>query len=826
MPAKQGLYDPKNEHDACGIGFVANIKGVKSHDIVQQSLSVLCNLDHRGARGSEPNTGDGAGILLQVPHNYFSVSLEEELGVTLPEPGHYGVGMVFLPQPEDHRRYCVETFDRIVAEEGQSVLAWRPVKTDNSALGDWAKAHEPAMYQVFIGRDPESGDALHFERVLYVIAKRAAHEIRHSDEGEGDSFYLASLSHRTIVYKGMLTPDQVAEYFTELSDPHVETAICLVHSRFSTNTFPSWERAHPYRYIIHNGEINTLRGNENWMYTRQAMFQSEHFGDDLRRLFPIIEPDGSDSAKFDNALEFLHLSGRSMAHAIMMMIPEPWEKHESMADEKKAFYEYHACLMEPWDGPASIAFTDGSIVGAVLDRNGLRPSRYYVTKDDRVIMGSEVGMLDVDPENVLHKGRLQPGRMFLIDTEEGRIVADEELKHEIATERPYRQWLDDNLVDFEDLPDVEHLHDDRQHEEVLQRQQVFGYSFEDLRVQLTPMATNAFWPLGSMGNDAALAVLSDRPQLLYSYFKQLFAQVTNPPIDPIREELVTATETTLGSERNLLVPAPESCRQLRLKMPILKNDELEKLKIVDRPGLQADVLPMLFDASAGQAGLEEALGDLYAAADAAIESGTTILVLSARDFDAARAPIPALLASSGLHHHLIRCGTRSQVGVVIESGEPREVHHFCLLLGYGANAINPYIVYESLADMIREGMLVDLGFAETMDNYNKAVVKGIVKVMSKMGISTFKSYRGAQIFEAVGIKQAVIDEYFTWTDSRVEGIGLDVIAEESAMRHRSAFPEIDADGRTLAVGTPVAAGGSYRRLRGISRLRQSHRRPL
>ena len=803
MPPKQGLYDPKNEHDACGIGFVANIKGVKSHDILQQSLSILCNLDHRGARGSEMNTGDGAGVLIQVPHQFFAEVLTEELGRELPAPGQYGVGMVYLPQNDAHRRHCTNAFDRIVSEEGQSVLAWRRVPTRNDALGNWAKQHEPAMHQVFIGRSADITTDMAFERKLYVIAKRAAHEIRHNDEEEGDSFYLSSLSHRTIVYKGMLTPGQVGPYFIELSDPRMETAIALVHSRFSTNTFPSWERAHPYRYIIHNGEINTLRGNQNWMYARQSMLRSKLFGSDLPRLLPIIEEDGSDSAKFDNTLEFLHLSGRSLAHAVMMMIPEPWEKHESMAEEKRAFYEYHACLMEPWDGPASIAFTDGSIVGAVLDRNGLRPSRYYITKDDRVIMGSEVGMLDIDPQDVLHNGRLQPGRMFLVDTAEGRIVADEELKQRIATEHPYRQWLNDNLVDFEDLPDVELPHDERPHEEVLQHQQLFGYSFEDLRVQLMPMAKNALWPLGSMGNDAALAVLSDRPQLLYNYFKQLFAQVTNPPIDPIREELVTATETTLGAERNLLEPGPESCQQLRLKSPVLKNDELEKLKGVNELGIRADVLPMLFEVAEGERGMQWALKELFAAADAAIAGGATILILSDRDFDAEWAPIPALLASSGLHHHLIRRNTRTRVGIVIESGEPREVHHFCLLLGYGANAINPYMVYASLNDMIREGMLQDLGFAEAMDNYNKAVVKGIVKVMSKMGISTLKSYLGAQIFEAVGIKQAVVDEYFTWTDSRVEGIGLEVIAEESAMRHRAAFPETESDGRSLD------AGGEY-----------------
>ncbi|MEE2659006.1 MAG: glutamate synthase large subunit [Candidatus Latescibacterota bacterium] len=801
-PQPQGLYHPKHEHDACGIGFVAHIKGQRSHDIVQQALEVLDNLDHRGARGAEETTGDGAGILMQVPHEFLAAVMVEQ-GVQLPAPGEYGVGMLFLPRAREvDRHFCESAFESIAREEGFTVLGWRDVPTDNSSVGNWARGHEPFHRQVFLQRPDGIGDdPLAFERKLYILGKRASHEIRHSEEEEGDAFYVSSLSHRTIVYKGMLTPQQVPEYFEDLCDARVESAICLVHSRFSTNTFPSWERAHPYRYLIHNGEINTLRGNENWMHTRQAMLDSELFGDNLDKLFPIVEEDGSDSAKLDNAVEFLHLGGRSLAHAVMMAIPEPWEKHEAMSDEKKAFYEFHSCLMEPWDGPASIAFTDGTVVGAILDRNGLRPSRYYVTKDDRVIMGSEVGVLSVEPELVAHKGRLQPGRIFLVDTAEGRIIDDEELKHAMATEHPYREWLDANLIDFEDLPDVELPQATRDHDEILERQQTFGFNFEDIRITLTPMAKNAFWPLGSMGNDAALAVLSDRPRLLYDYFKQLFAQVTNPPIDPIREELVTATETTLGSEGNLLNPQPESCRQLRLTLPILTDGELAKLKGVDRPGLKAQVLPMLYSVCEGEAGLRKALDELFAAAETAIENGATILILSDRDFDADRAPIPALLASAGLHHHLIRAGKRGKTGLVIESGEPREVHHYCLLLGYGANAINPYMVYESLADMIAEKVLPeDLGHGKAVDNYNKGVIKGIVKVMSKMGISTFKSYRGAQIFEAVGIKQEVVDEFFTWTDTRVEGIGLDVIARETQLRHKQAYPPYASNGKALDVG--------------------------
>ena len=810
FPPKQGLYDPRHEHDACGIGFVAHIKGRRSHGIVRDALEMLGCLDHRGARGAEPDTGDGAGLLLQIPDRFFRETLDAQ-DVVLPEPGAYGVGMVYLPRPHAaHRRFCEQALEEIVREEGQRVLGWRQVPTDHSSLGGWARSHEPVMAQVFIDR-AEGLDEMAFERKLYVIGKRAAHEIRHSAEEEGDAFYLASISCRTICYKGMLTPAQLPLYFPELTDPRVEASIALVHSRFSTNTFPSWERAHPYRYIIHNGEINTLRGNVNWMKTRESMLRSERFGGDLAKLLPIIEEDGSDSAMFDNCLEFLHLGGRTLPQALMMMIPEPWERHEEMSDAKKAFYEFHACLMEPWDGPASIAFTDGTVVGATLDRNGLRPSRYYVTRDDRVIMGSEVGVLEVPPEQVLHKGRLQPGRMFLVDTGEGRIITDEELKHQVAVEHPYRQWLHDGLVDFHDLHAAPPENVARGHEEILQRQQVFGFTFEDLRVHLQSMATRALWPTGSMGNDAALAVLSDRPRLLYDYFKQLFAQVTNPPIDPIREELVTATETTLGAERNLLHPEPESCRQIRLSTPTLTDPELARLKALDRPGFQVKVLPMLFDAGGGKEALRNALDGLYADAEAAIDGGANILILSDRGFDSSRAPIPALLASAGLHHHLIRKGKRTRTGLVVETGEPREVHHFCLLLGYGANAINPYMVYETLGDMIREGMLTDLDFDQAVYNFNKAVEKGVVKVMSKMGISTFKSYRGAQIFEAVGIRESVVDEFFTWTDSRVEGVDLEVIAEECRRRHAAAFPRFEANGGVLDVGGEYQwrRGGEY-----------------
>ncbi len=800
FPRKQGLYDPQFEHDACGIGFVANVKGEKSNAIVRQALTAVKNLTHRGARGAEPNTGDGAGILLQTPHAFLQRACDEA-GIDLPPFGEYGVGMVFLPPDPDLRQNCEQRFEEIIREEGQRLLGWRTVPTNNASLGKTALSCEPFVRQVFIGRNPTIQDDMAFERKLYVIRKRAENAVRYSGIKGCDSFYLASLSYRTVVYKGMLTAEQLEEYYPDLLDPAMEAAIALFHSRFSTNTFPSWERAHPYRYMIHNGEINTLRGNINWMHARESMLVSELFGDDLPKLLPIIHADGSDSAMFDNCLEFLTLGGRSLPHAVMMMIPEPWSNHESMSDEKKAFYEYHSCLMEPWDGPASIAFTDGTVVGAVLDRNGLRPSRYYVTRDDLVVMASEVGVLDIPPDRVLHKGRLQPGRMFLVDTAEGRIVGDEELKHRMATEHPYRLWLDEHLVPLEDLPEPPPTWErEPAYQTLLQRQQAFGYTFEELRIILGPMAKNGVEPVGSMGNDTPLAVLSDRPQLLYNYFKQLFAQVTNPPIDSIREEIITATETMLGSERNLLVPEPEDCRQIKLQHPILTNDELEKIRHVDLPGFKPATLPILFEPGEDGPGLERAMDELCRQASRAISDGTNILILSDRDVDPENAPIPALLAVAGLHHHLIREGTRTKVSLVLESGEPREVHHFSLLIGYGADAINPYLAYETLEDMIWQGMLTDITPEKALKNYIKAAVKGVVKTMSKMGISTIQSYRGAQIFEALGLNQDVIDRYFTWTPSRVGGVGIDVIAKEAQMRHARAFPDRQTNGRTLDVG--------------------------
>jgi glutamate synthase (ferredoxin) len=800
-PPKQGLYDPQFEHDSCGVGFVVNVKGRKSHTIIQQALQALCNLDHRGACGCEANTGDGAGILMQVPHE-FLVGAAEKLGFKLPAPGQYGVGMLFMPKNPADREAVKAALAQIISGEGQALLGWRDIPTDNSSLGKTAVAAEPHMMQVFIGRNPALKDDQSFERKLYVVRKLAEQQIRYGGKVPGGNwFYVSSLSGRTVIYKGMLMPEQVKKYFADLRDPVMATALALVHSRFSTNTFPSWDRAHPYRYIAHNGEINTLRGNINWMHASQANFVSELFGDDIKKVLPVINTDGSDSAMFDNAVELLVMAGRELPHAMMMMIPEPWENHESMSPEKRAFYEYHSCLMEPWDGPASIAFTDGIRIGACLDRNGLRPSRYYVTKDDMVIMASEAGVLQVEPERILQKGRLQPGRMFLVDTEQGRIVADEELKNKFARAYPYQEWLEKYHVLLENLPEPAE-HTEPTHRKTLQLQQAFGYTFEDLRFLIGPMAKDGVQPLGSMGTDTPLAVLSNKPQLLYNYFKQLFAQVTNPPIDPIREEIITSTETMVGSRGGLLNPRPDSCALIKLEHPILTNEQLEKLRQVNRPGFKAATLPILFPPDGGAKGLEDALENLFAAAEKAIASGVNILVLSDRGVDAQNAPIPALLAVAGLHHHLIRKGARGRVGLVLESGEPREVHHFALLIGYGCSAINPYLAFESLDAMIRDGLLVNLDYKTAVKKYIKGAIKGVVKTMAKMGISTVQSYRGAQIFEAVGLNSAVVDKYFTWTPSRIQGVGLDVLAEESRSRHSHAFPDRPVNG-------VLDAGGQY-----------------
>jgi len=799
-PRKQGLYDPRYEKDACGVGFVADIQGRKSHLIVQQALTALDNLRHRGACGCEQNTGDGAGILLQLPHEFLKKATREAK-ITLPGAGEYGVGVAFLPKKDADRLECEKRVERIIKEEGQAFLGWRTVPTDGSGLGETAQSTEPFVRQFFIGRSSKLQDDMAFERKLYVIRKLAEAAIRYDKKFKGGySFYVSSLSCRTISYKGMLISNQVPEFFPDLKDPAMESALAMVHSRFSTNTFPSWDRAHPYRYVAHNGEINTLRGNVNWMFTRQALCQSEVFGDDMKKIMPVVRMDGSDSAIFDNVLEFLVMGGRSLAHAMMMMIPEPWQNHESMTEEKKAFYEYHSCLMEPWDGPASIAFTDGLQIGACLDRNGLRPSRYYVTKDGMVVMASEVGVLEIAPERILHKGRLQPGRMFLIDTVQKRIVADEEIKHKISSERPYKLWLDENMVKLSDLAEPPEV-PEPDHQTMLLRQQAFGYTSEDLRVLMAPMAENAVEAIGSMGDDTPLAVLSDKPRLLYDYFKQLFAQVTNPPIDAIREEIVTGTQTTIGPEGNLLDPRPESARQIELSSPVLTDEEFYKLVHVNHPWFRSRVFPIVYPVVSGAKGLEKALSQIFSDVDKAIDEGINIIILSDRTMDRDNAAIPALLASAGLHHHLIRRGTRTRVGLILESGEPREVHHFALLVGYGVGAINPYLALETLDDMIRQKILVAVDHKKAVKNFVKSAAKGVVKVLSKMGISTIQSYAGAQIFEAVGLSQEVIDKYFCWTPSRMGGVGLDILAKEVEIRHRHAFPDYgNPDGHTLEVG--------------------------
>ncbi|MGC3997720.1 MAG: glutamate synthase large subunit [Anaeromyxobacter sp.] len=805
-PARQGLYDPQNEKDACGFGFVVDIKGRASHDIVEKALTVLMNLEHRGAVGAEKNTGDGAGILIQTPHAFLAGEAAK-LGFTLPKPGHYAAGMVFLPPNAAGRDACTRIFEDVVKDEGQSVIGWRDVPTDNASLGPTAQGSQPVIRQVFIARGENCADSMNFERKLYVIRRLVEKKVSRSAIPGRTHFYVPSLSFKTVVYKGMLNAGQLKDFYLDLSNPEVVSAIGMVHSRFSTNTFPSWSRAHPYRYISHNGEINTLRGNINWMHARQSMMKSSLFGEDLQKILTVIDTEGSDSAMFDNVLELLTLSGRELPHAMMMMVPEPWTRHESMSASKKAFYEFHSCIMEPWDGPASIAFTDGLRVGALLDRNGLRPSRYYVTADDLVVMASEVGVVDLPPERIVKKGRLQPGRIFLVDTVEGRIVDDDELKERIAKAHPYREWIDRYTVRLDELPKPPRVIEP-DHETVLRRQEVFGYTAEDVKIIITPMASDGVEPNGSMGNDAPLAVLSERPQPLFNYFKQLFAQVTNPPVDAIREEIIMAVETAVGPEGNLLEPGPECCRQLALPTPVLRNEELEKIRGLDggaaSKGLKAVTLPILFRAADGGAGLRRALEDLRWKASECIAEGTNIIVLSDRGHDAGDAPIPSLLAVAAVHHHLIREGTRTRIGLVLESGEPREVHHFALLVGFGASAINPYLTFETIHDQVNLGLIP--GPAEAAEKkFVKAVSKGIVKVISKMGISTIQSYHGAQVFEAIGLNQDFIDEYFTWTATRVGGVGIDVIAREARLRNERGYPP-----ERPIFHTSLPAGGQYK----------------
>ncbi len=797
LPKKQGLYDPAYEHDACGMGFVVNIKGVKSHDIIEEALVVLENLSHRGASGADEHTGDGAGILTQIPHEFFKRECQA-LGFDLPEKGSYGVGMIFAHKYENFRKTQIETFEKIVQEEGQQILGWREVPIDQTTIGETAKAAIPRFIQVFIEKGTEIKDNMDFERKFYVIRKRAENIITPMCEDNGGTFYIASLSSRTIVYKGMLTAEQLRNFYLDLSDLDFISALAMVHSRFSTNTFPSWERAHPNRYLVHNGEINTIRGNINWMKARQQVITSPLF-DDLSKVYPIIDETGSDSAMFDNSLEFLYLTGRPLPHAMMMMIPEPWEKNELMSKEKKEFYKFHNFVMEPWDGPAAMAFTDGVVIGGVLDRNGLRPSRYYVTKDEKVILASEVGVSDIKPENVQYKGRLEPGRMLLIDTEAQRIISDEEIKKTAALAKPYEEWYKKHIVSLCDLAVAEEQIGNVR-EDLIQQQKAFGYTQEDLTKMIKPMAVDTLDPVGAMGVDSPLAVLSEKPQMLYVYFKQLFAQVTNPPIDGIREEIITSSSMLLGSFGNLLDPDQENSAGIFLEHPILSNEQLQTIKQLNNGMFKAAEISMLYPVSGGGKALEKALNRIFREADKALEQGVNIIILSDRGVNEKQAAVPALLASSGLHFHLIRRGIRTKVGLVLESGEPREVHHFCTLIGYGVTAVNPYIVFETLKDLAGKGALGGLSYPEGKQNYIKAAVKGVVKVLTKMGISTLRSYHGAQIFEAVGLNSDLVAKYFTSTASRVEGIGLAEIALENQMRHESAFDPVSLHSDTLESG--------------------------
>ena len=798
LPIAHGLYDPRFEHDACGVSFVANIKGVRSREIVTLGITALCNMEHRGATGAEADTGDGAGILIQVPDAF----LRAVAGFELPAMGKYAVGIAFLPADPVRTATAIETVERIVVEEGLRPLGWRVVPSNPDCLGASARAVMPAIQQFFLD-DPAGAEGIDLDRKIFVARKRIEREL------VGDMrTYFSSLSARTLVYKGMFTTPELGDFFPDLWDDRMESSLALVHSRFSTNTFPSWPLAHPYRYIAHNGEINTVQGNRNWMRTREALLASDTIHG-LERAFPICTPGMSDSASFDEVLELLHLSGRSLPHALLMMIPEAWENNDRMDPRKRAFYEFHSSLMEPWDGPADVAFTDGTLIGAVLDRNGLRPGRYWITKDDLVVLASEAGVLDIEPSRVVKKGRLQPGKMFLIDTAQGRIIDDEEIKMQLASEHPYSEWLEQGLTHLADLPDREHIV--HSHDSVMRRQQMFGYTEEELKVILAPTARTGTEPLGSMGTDTPIAVLSDRPRLLFDYFQQLFAQVTNPPLDAIREEVVTAVGTSVGPEGNLLAPGPDSCRQLVLPFPIIDNDDLAKIIHINdentHPHLAAVVISGLYRVADGGEGLRSALDKVRQDVSEAIVDGARIIVLSDRNSDEVFAPIPSLLLTSAVHHHLIREKRRTNVGLVVECGDAREVHHMALLVGFGAGAINPYLAFETIEDIISNDMYL-LGSMEpyqAVKNYIKASGKGVLKVMSKMGVSTVASYTGAQIFEAIGLATDLVDEFFTGTVSRLGGIGLEEIAREVASRHATAHPKRP----DLRAHRRIELGGEY-----------------
>ena len=805
-----GLSDPSFEYDGCGVGFVCQMNGEKSHDIIEKGLRILENLGHRGGCGCDERTGDGAGILLQLPHAFFEKACDA-LDFSLPGVGAYGAGLVFLPEDAEARQRCMNALEDAVQAADQPLLGWREVPTDNSAVGISARRREPAIWQVFIGRGERTEDADAFERALYVIRKHAAKLVRALDDLPAqDRFHIPSLSAKTIVYKGMLTAGQLRGYYPDLSDPAMQSALALYHSRFSTNTLPRWSLAQPFRFLCHNGEINTLRGNVNQMNAREQLFASDRFEDDeMNKLRPIMSEGDSDSALLDSALELLHFTGRSLPHAMMMLVPEAWQHHESMSAEKRAFYEYHACLMEPWDGPATLPFTDGRYIGAVLDRNGLRPSRYTITDDGLVVLASETGVLELDSARVVEKGRLQPGRMFLVDLEEGRRIPDEEIKAQVSRRQPYGRWLEDNMVSLGALPAAAGAPAPLAGGALRTQQQLFGYTREDVKLMLEPMGEAGKDPVGSMGDDTPLAVLSDRPRLLYDYFKQLFAQVTNPPLDSIREELVTSLFIHLGGGGDLFNEGPEHCHHLRLDQPLLTSEQMAQIRAGEDKRLRTCTLSTLFDAERGGAGLQEALRRLHEEASKAVDDGCPILVLSDRDAGRGQAPIPALLATASVHHHLIREGQRTRCGLLVESGEPREVHHFCLLVGYGAGAVNPYLAMDTVRASVASGALNGITEEQALKNYVKACGKGMLKVMAKMGISTLESYRGAQIFEAVGLSEAMVAEHFTGTPSRLGGVGLDVLAEEVQAHHARAFPPA-----RLAEQVAIDPGGRFHWRRG------------
>ncbi|BBB39522.1 glutamate synthase large subunit [Mycobacteroides abscessus] len=790
-----GLYNPAYEHDSCGVAMVVDMHGRRSRDIVDKAITALLNLEHRGAAGAEPNSGDGAGIMLQIPDKFFRAVLAESGSFELPAEGSYASGIAFLPQGSKDAATACEAVEKIVEAEGLTVLGWREVPHDDSSLGALARDAMPTFRQLFIA----GASGIDLERRVYVVRKRIEHELGNQGSGRGslgeETVYFPSLSGRTFVYKGMLTTPQLRAFYLDLQDERVESALGIVHSRFSTNTFPSWPLAHPYRRVAHNGEINTVAGNENWMRAREALIKTDVFGDpaQLEKIFPICTRGASDTARFDEALELLHLGGRPLHHAVLMMIPEAWERHENMSAELRSFYEFHASLMEPWDGPASVCFTDGTIVGAVLDRNGLRPSRVWVTNDGLVVMASEAGVLDLDPSTVVQRTRLQPGRMFLVDTTQGRIVSDEEVKAELAAAEPYQQWLEEGLVRLEQLPDRPHQH--MPHNRIVLRQQVFGYTYEEINLLVAPMARTGAEALGSMGTDTPIAVLSNRSRMLFDYFQQLFAQVTNPPLDAIREEVVTSLGGVIGPEGDLLHPTAESCHQILLPQPVLHNDELDKLIHLDPAdtvngrahGFSSRVIRCLYPVAEGGAGLRTALESVRAEVSAAIAGGAQVIILSDRESDDLMAPIPSLLSVAAVHHHLVRERSRTKVGLVVEAGDAREVHHVAALVGFGAAAVNPYMAFESIEDLIDRGVITGVDRDKAIRNYIKAAGKGVLKVMSKMGISTLASYTGAQLFQAIGLSQELLDEYFTGLACPTGGIGLDEIAADVASRHNLAF---------------------------------------